>query len=39
MYQRWLDGENVSKTQQADDPFWEPTEDVLIGELSSLIFK
>ena len=31
MYQGWLDGEDVSKTKEEDDPFWEPTEDVLIG--------
>ncbi|XP_067934246.1 kinesin-like protein KIF28 [Watersipora subatra] len=31
MYQSWLDGEDMSKTKENDDPFWEPTEDVLIG--------
>ena len=32
MYQQWLDGdEDVLKKPQDEDPFWEPTEDVLIG--------
>ena len=31
LYQKWLDGENVSNIKENDDPFWEPTEDVLIG--------
>ena len=31
MYQRFLDGEDVSKIACEEDPFWEPTEDVLIG--------
>ncbi|XP_067652315.1 kinesin-like protein KIF28 [Haliotis asinina] len=42
MYQRYLDGEDVSHIKQEDDPFWEPTEDVLIGTanvfLQSLAF-
>ncbi|ELT99958.1 hypothetical protein CAPTEDRAFT_223727 [Capitella teleta] len=32
LYQRWLDGdEDVQKIKKEEDPFWEPTEDVLIG--------
>ncbi|KAK2181347.1 hypothetical protein NP493_403g07034 [Ridgeia piscesae] len=31
MYERWLDGEDISKIPKEEDPFWEPTEDVLIG--------
>jgi hypothetical protein len=32
LYQRWLDGdEDVTKIPKEEDPFWEPTEDVLIG--------
>ena len=33
MYQKWLDGDedDVDNTPQEEDPFWEPTEDVLIG--------
>ncbi|CAG2190261.1 Kinesin-like protein KIF16B,Kinesin-like protein KIF17,Chromosome-associated kinesin KIF4,Kinesin-like protein KIN-12B,Chromosome-associated kinesin KIF4A,Kinesin-like protein KIF1A,Kinesin-II 95 kDa subunit,Kinesin-II 85 kDa subunit,Kinesin-like protein KIN-1,Kinesin-like protein CIN8,Kinesin-like protein unc-104,Kinesin-like protein KIF3A,Kinesin-like protein KIF13B,Kinesin-like protein KIF28P,Kinesin-like protein KIF1C,Chromosome-associated kinesin KIF4B,Kinesin-related protein 8,Kinesin-like protein KI len=31
LYQRFLDGEDVSKVPKEEDPFWEPTEDVLIG--------
>ena len=32
MYQKWLDGdESVAKIPKEEDPFWEPTEDVLIG--------
>ncbi|XP_071088999.1 kinesin-like protein KIF28 isoform X1 [Haliotis cracherodii] len=42
MYQRYLDGEDVSHIKKEDDPFWEPTEDVLIGTanvfLQSLAF-
>ena len=32
LYQRFLDGdESVHQMKTEDDPFWEPTEDVLIG--------
>jgi len=31
MYQRYLDGEDVFSIAKEQDPFWEPTEDVLIG--------
>lgn len=31
LYQKFLDGEDVSKVPKEKDPFWEPTEDVLIG--------
>ncbi|KAK3605709.1 hypothetical protein CHS0354_013504 [Potamilus streckersoni] len=31
MYQKYLDGEDLSKILKEEDPFWEPTEDVLIG--------
>ncbi|KAJ8302783.1 hypothetical protein KUTeg_019179 [Tegillarca granosa] len=31
LYQKYLDGEDVSKIPKEQDPFWEPTEDVLIG--------
>ena len=31
MYQKFLDGEDISKVSKEKDPFWEPTEDVLIG--------
>ena len=31
LYQRFLDGEDVSKMPKEEDPFWEPMEDVLIG--------
>lgn len=33
-YGRWLEGEDVSKTKDELDPFWEPTEDVLIGKFA-----
>lgn len=26
-----MDGEDVSKIQKEEDPFWEPPEDVLVG--------
>lgn len=31
MYQKFLDGEDISGIPKEQDPFWEPTEDVLIG--------
>ncbi|KAL3859056.1 hypothetical protein ACJMK2_009292 [Sinanodonta woodiana] len=31
LYQKYLDGEDLSKIPKEEDPFWEPTEDVLIG--------
>ncbi|XP_078336846.1 kinesin-like protein KIF28 isoform X12 [Crassostrea virginica] len=31
LYQKFLDGEDVSNIPKEQDPFWEPTEDVLIG--------
>jgi hypothetical protein len=31
MYQKYLDGEDISKIKHEEDPFWEPAEDVLIG--------
>ena len=32
MYQKFLDGdEDVEDISEEEDPFWEPTEDVLIG--------
>ncbi|XP_060596414.1 kinesin-like protein KIF28 [Ruditapes philippinarum] len=31
LYQKFLDGEDISKIPKEQDPFWEPTEDVLIG--------
>lgn len=32
MYMKWLEGDlDMSKIQKEEDPFWEPTEDVLIG--------
>ena len=32
MYQKWLDGdEDIASISKEEDPFWEPTEDVLIG--------
>ncbi|XP_052816368.1 kinesin-like protein KIF28 isoform X3 [Mya arenaria] len=31
MYQRFLDGDDLSKVTKEQDPFWEPTEDTLIG--------
>ncbi|BFZ12722.1 hypothetical protein BsWGS_15761 [Bradybaena similaris] len=31
MYQKYLDGENMSSIPKEKDPFWEPAEDVLIG--------
>lgn len=34
MYQQYLDGEDVLKRPKEEDPFWEPTEDVLIGTAS-----
>ena len=30
-YQRFVDAEDISKIPKEEDPFWEPTEDVLIG--------
>lgn len=42
MYQRYLDGDDLSRIKDEDDPFWEPPEDVLIGTanvfLQSLAF-
>ncbi|XP_070576240.1 kinesin-like protein KIF28 isoform X2 [Ptychodera flava] len=38
MYQRWLDGdEDVMKIPKEEDPFWEPTEDVLIGSCNAFL--
>ncbi|XP_076469926.1 kinesin-like protein KIF28 isoform X2 [Babylonia areolata] len=34
MYQKYLDGEDVFSCPREEDPFWEPTEDVLIGTAS-----
>ncbi|XP_031552052.1 kinesin-like protein KIF28P [Actinia tenebrosa] len=31
MYQKFMDGEDVSKIPKEQDPFWEDVEDVLIG--------
>ncbi|GFO20644.1 kinesin-like protein, partial [Plakobranchus ocellatus] len=31
MYQRYLDGEDIHSIPKEEDPFWEPTEDILIG--------
>lgn len=31
MYQKFLDGEDISNIPKEQDPFWEPTEDVLVG--------
>ena len=31
LYQRFLDGEDMSKLEKEEDPFWEPPEDILIG--------
>ena len=31
LYQRWMEGEDITKVAKEEDPFWEPTEDVLIG--------
>ncbi|GFS07871.1 kinesin-related protein 1 [Elysia marginata] len=31
LYQRYLDGEDVNSIPKEEDPFWEPTEDILIG--------
>ncbi|XP_069112007.1 kinesin-like protein KIF28 isoform X3 [Argopecten irradians] len=31
LYQRFLDGDDLSKLSKEDDPFWEPPEEVLIG--------
>ena len=32
LYQKWLDGDDgVIRIAEDQDPFWEPTEDVLIG--------
>ena len=32
MYQKWLDGDDdITRIPKEEDPFWEPTEDVLIG--------
>ncbi|XP_062573408.1 kinesin-like protein KIF28 isoform X5 [Saccostrea cucullata] len=31
LYQKFLDGEDVSHIPKEQDPFWEPTEDVLVG--------
>ena len=35
-YQKWIDGggEDTVDMAQEDDPFWEPTEDILIGSAS-----
>ncbi|CAG5116350.1 unnamed protein product, partial [Candidula unifasciata] len=42
MYQRYIDGENMSSIPKEKDPFWEPAEDVLIGTanvfLQSLLY-
>ncbi|KAK7114935.1 hypothetical protein V1264_000908 [Littorina saxatilis] len=34
MYQQYLDGEEVFNRSREEDPFWEPTEDVLVGTAS-----
>lgn len=34
LYQRSMDGEDLSKIPKEEDPFWEPPEDVLIGTAS-----
>ncbi|XP_068725304.1 kinesin-like protein KIF28 [Montipora capricornis] len=34
LYQRSMDGEDLSKLPKEEDPFWEPPEDVLIGTAS-----
>lgn len=43
MYQKFIDGEDVSKIPKEQDPFWEDIEDVLIGTanlfLQSLAFS
>eukprot|EP00111_Clytia_hemisphaerica_P009015 TCONS_00026419-protein len=31
LYQRWMEGEDISKVPKEEDPFWEPPEDVLVG--------
>ncbi|XP_048735911.1 kinesin-like protein KIF28 isoform X5 [Ostrea edulis] len=31
LYQKFLDGEDISNIPKEQDPFWEPTEDVLVG--------
>ncbi|KAH3769676.1 hypothetical protein DPMN_170950 [Dreissena polymorpha] len=31
LYQKFLDGDDISKIPKEEDPFWEPTEDVMIG--------
>lgn len=42
MYQKFIDGEDISKIPKEQDPFWEDIEDVLIGTanlfLQSLAF-
>ncbi|XP_077982390.1 kinesin-like protein KIF28 isoform X2 [Glandiceps talaboti] len=38
LYQRWLDGdEDINKISKEADPFWEPTEDVLIGSCNTFL--
>nr|XP_006814113.1 PREDICTED: kinesin-like protein KIF28P-like [Saccoglossus kowalevskii] len=38
LYQRWLDGdEDVNKIPKEEDPFWEPTEDVMIGSCNAFL--
>lgn len=34
LYQRFMDGEDLSQVPKEEDPFWEPPEDVLIGTAS-----
>jgi len=34
LYQRFMDGEDLSTIPKEEDPFWEPPEDVLIGTAS-----
>ena len=34
LYQQYLDGEDVLSRRREEDPFWEPTEDVLVGTAS-----
>ncbi|XP_074645604.1 kinesin-like protein KIF28 isoform X2 [Tubulanus polymorphus] len=31
LYQKYLDGEDVTKIPRDEDPFWEPAEDMVIG--------
>ncbi|XP_060063153.1 kinesin-like protein KIF28 [Ylistrum balloti] len=37
LYQRFLDGDDLSKVSKEEDPFWEPPEEVLIGTANAFL--